>query len=333
MKAEASQKIKTGIFTLVGIALLVVGIFFIGKKQNLFGDTYKIYGTFKNVGGLQIGNNVRFAGIDVGTVENISITNDTTIRVDLRLQSKVKPFLKADALASIGSDGLMGDKLITIVSGSENETKLLTSGSRIITADPVDFDRIIGKFTNVADNAEIITGELAAMAIQIRKGNGTISKLLYTDDLSRSLEGTAANAEKITASLNGIASQIRSGRGSLGSLIYTDSLSSGLENAVGTANTAMITIEEAAKSFDENMKAMQSSFLFRGYFNKKAEEEKNNPDVLQSNGKPVNSTNDPDVAELKQIIAEAQKALDEKQGKNMPVEEEKAKGKKKKNKQ
>ncbi len=76
MQTTASHKIKIGIFTLVGICVLVMGIFLIGKKQNLFGDTFSIYGTFKNVGGLQVGNNIRFAGINVGTVENIKIINE-----------------------------------------------------------------------------------------------------------------------------------------------------------------------------------------------------------------------------------------------------------------
>lgn len=316
MVTTTGQKVKIGIFTLAGILLFVAGIFIIGSKQNMFGDTFLIYGTFKNVGGLEVGNNIRFAGINVGTVEDIRIVSDTMIRVDMRMQKQVRPFLKADAMASIGSDGLMGDKLITIASGSANEVRLLASGSRIMTANPVDFDKVIGKFTNVADNADVIMRELAGMAVQIRQGNGTISKLLYTDDLSRSLEGTAANAQKITGSLQGIASEIRSGRGSLGSLIYTDSLSRGLSEVVTTANASMLTIQKAADGFGENMKALQGNYFLRGYFKRKAKEAGKEADstiIVPS----ATETIDPDMdeQELKQIIAEAQKALDAKNGK------------------
>src|SRR5690606_10533290 len=121
MKATASQKIKIGVFTIAGILLFVVGIFLIGSKKNMFGDTYMLYGIFNNVGGLEVGNNIRFAGINVGTVVGIRIESDTMIRVDMRMKGKVKPFLKTDAIAAIGSDGLMGDKLVTIASGSANE--------------------------------------------------------------------------------------------------------------------------------------------------------------------------------------------------------------------
>lgn len=59
MKTTASQKTKMGIFTAAGILILIVAIFIIGKKKNIFGDTFAIYGTFNNVGGLQEGNNIR----------------------------------------------------------------------------------------------------------------------------------------------------------------------------------------------------------------------------------------------------------------------------------
>jgi len=114
MKATASQKIKIGIFTFLGLVVLILGIFFIGNQKNLFSSTFGVYGTFKNVSGLQVGNNVRFAGINVGVVEDISIVNDSTVRVDLTLNDYLKKFIKTDSKLSIGSDGLMGDKLVVI---------------------------------------------------------------------------------------------------------------------------------------------------------------------------------------------------------------------------
>lgn len=175
--------------------MLVIGIFVIGDKKNMFGDTFSIYGTFKNVGGLQEGNNVRFAGINVGTVESISIVNDTTVRVTMRMESKVHEFLKTDAVASIGSDGLMGDKLITIAPGINGDE--IKRNGQIMTVNPVDFDKIITKITHVADNAEIITASLAGIASQIGAGRGSLGKLIFTDSLERGLVGTV-NAAKQT---------------------------------------------------------------------------------------------------------------------------------------
>jgi phospholipid/cholesterol/gamma-HCH transport system substrate-binding protein len=316
METSISRKIRIGIFTIAGILLFVAGIFIIGNKKNMFSDTFKIYGNFKNVGGLAVGNNIRFAGITVGTVEGMSIVSDTIVRVDMRMKTEVKQFLKADSKATIGSDGLMGDKLITILPGSATEQKFLADGSQIRTEDPVDFDKIIGKFTNVANNAEIITGELAGMAVQIRTGKGSISRMLYSDVLSKSLEGTAANAERLTNSLAGITDHIKSGKGSIGSLLYTDTLSNRVENVAGNANKAMVTINQGAYEFTENMKALHENFLFKGYFKRKAKEAGENPDAREIKFDPDSIHTDMDTTELVNIIAEAQKALEAKRKSN-----------------
>jgi phospholipid/cholesterol/gamma-HCH transport system substrate-binding protein len=200
MKTTGSQKIKIGIFTLVGIGLLLAAIFFIGSKKNMFGDTFAIYGTFKNVGGLQLGNNVRFAGINVGTVEDITIINDTTVRVGLRMQSKVHRFLKSDAKAAIGSDGLMGDKLVTIAPGDTSNV-ILPSGGQIATVNPVDFDKVIGKLTRVVDNAELITGSLGSIFGEVSHGKGSLGKLIYSDSLERGLQSTVSAAHETMQSV------------------------------------------------------------------------------------------------------------------------------------
>lgn len=195
MKTTPSEKIKIGIFTIVGLLLLVAAVFFIGRQKNMFGSTFNIYGTFRNVGGLQTGNNVRFAGINVGTIVNIAILNDTTVRVDMRLKSNVQKFIRTNAIASIGSDGLMGDKLITISPGTADAPHV-KDGGRVQTVPPTDYDKIIDKLSSVADNADAITSDLADITSQISAGHGTIGRLLYSDSLERTLERTAQSAHQ-----------------------------------------------------------------------------------------------------------------------------------------
>ena len=227
MNASASQKLKIGLFVVVTILILIAGVFLIGAKQNMFTNTFNVYGTFRNTGGLQVGNAIRFGGVNVGTVKGIQIVNDTTVRVDMILQSGKREFIKQDAVATIGSDGLMGDKLLEIEPGSPG-SPTLDAGSQIRTTEPTDFGAIIAKFTKVADNAEVITSALAGMALQIKTGNGSISRLLYKDDLASALEGTLSNAKQLTGSLSGITQQVQSGQGSMGELLYTDHLSRGV---------------------------------------------------------------------------------------------------------
>ena len=200
MQQKKQQKIKVGIFATVTVGLLLVGIFLIGRNRSLFQRTFVLYGTFKNVGGLQAGNNVRFVGIDVGTVESIDILSDTTARVALRIKEKVKPFIKKGAVAGISTDGLMGDKLITISSGTENATPVEDKDT-IHTVDPMNYDRVLDRLSGVAENAEVITEQLAGIATQINQGKGSIGRLLYSDSLATSLEGTVTEAKKTVKSI------------------------------------------------------------------------------------------------------------------------------------
>lgn len=313
MKITTSQKLKTGVFTLAGITILIVAIFVIGSNKNMFGSNFNIYGTFKNVGGLQEGNNILFAGIKVGTIKSISFISDTMVRVDMVMKADVKPFLKKDAIATVGSAGLMGDKNITILPGSEPERKLLKDGDRILSVNPVGMDEIISKFTGIADNAGVITDEIARMAIQIRQGDGTISRLLYSNKLSNSLEGSSKNAEQITSSLAGITAKINEGEGSIGRLVNTNSLSDKMDQVMVSTDSAILTMRDAAAEFNENMKAMQSSFLFRGYFKRKAREETIQADSLKT---ALDDSAELSEAELEQLIIDAQRALEEKRKKN-----------------
>src|ERR1700744_5922844 len=145
MKATSGQKLRIGIFTFAGLVVLVLIIFFIGNQKNLFSSTFKVYGTFKNVNGLQVGNNVRFACINVGVVQDINIVTDSSVRVDLTLNNDVKKFIKKDSKISIGSDGLMGDKLVVIAPGGVTSTEQIKDGGQLATVNPLDVDRIINK--------------------------------------------------------------------------------------------------------------------------------------------------------------------------------------------
>lgn len=118
MKTTPSQKIKIGLFALVGLAVLIAAIYLIGQRKSLFSSTFNVYGKFHNVNGLVIGNNVRFAGINVGVVDDITIIDDSTVKVTLTLNKSVKKFIRRDSKMSIGTDGLMGDKLVMIAPGT-----------------------------------------------------------------------------------------------------------------------------------------------------------------------------------------------------------------------
>src|ERR1700679_526374 len=118
MQNKTGNKIRLGVFVFITIILFITGIYFIGEKQQLFSRTFHISGVFKDISGLQIGNNVRFSGINVGIVEDIEQVTDTSVRVDMQIEEKAQKFMKKDVRAIIGSDGLMGNKIMIILPGT-----------------------------------------------------------------------------------------------------------------------------------------------------------------------------------------------------------------------
>ena len=195
MKTTSSQKIKIGAFTVVGLLVLFLAVFYIGNQKSLFSSTFKVYGTFKNVSGLTVGNNVRFAGINVGVVEAINIVTDSSVRVDLTLNNSVRKFIKTDSKMSIGSDGLMGDKLVVIAPGGITSQTEISEGKELGSVNPVDVDKIITKLIKVADNAESLTSDLSQIVAKVNSGKGSIGRLLNNDKIARDLEGTVKQAQ------------------------------------------------------------------------------------------------------------------------------------------
>ncbi len=209
MKTTSGQKVKIGLFTVAGIAVLVLAIFLIGNKKSLFTTTFNVNGLFKNVSGLQVGNNVRFAGINVGVVQNIEIVTDSSVKVTLTLNEGVKKFIKKDARLSIGSDGLMGDKLVVIAPGGGTSNETVSGGEQLAVVNPLDVDKIIGKFTKIADNAGDLVQGLSTLVNKVNSGKGSIGRLLNNDKMAKDLEGTVkqakttmANVHKTTSTLN-----------------------------------------------------------------------------------------------------------------------------------
>lgn len=190
-----TYKIKLGIFVTLGILILFVIIFFIGSNQKLFSSKFKINTHFRNVSGLNIGGQVRFLGISVGTIENIEIINDSTVNVMAMMENDVKKFIKQDSQASIVSEGVIGDKILVISQGSPKSAEVKDGGS-IKSIEPLEFDAILSSVKVTAENAEVITDELATMLISINNGKGTLGKLLNDDEVAKDMEKTMENLRK-----------------------------------------------------------------------------------------------------------------------------------------
>ncbi|PKP12805.1 MAG: MCE family protein [Bacteroidetes bacterium HGW-Bacteroidetes-3] len=199
MKTSNTQKFNLGLFVVITTIILVFALYFIGKKQNLFGNTFRISAVFNNVNGLILGNNVRFSGINVGTVKNIVMINDSTICVDMVIENKILKHIKKNAIAAIGSDGLVGSMVINIVPGKEiSET--LKPGDTIQSYNKTSTTDMLETLNTTNDNAAKLTSDLLKITTAIKEGKGTIGMLIEDAEMASDVKQTVINLK--TASAN-----------------------------------------------------------------------------------------------------------------------------------
>jgi phospholipid/cholesterol/gamma-HCH transport system substrate-binding protein len=201
MKKDKGLKWKLGIFVTGALVLLVAGLFFIGSRKNLFTPVFNLKAVFNNVSGLKVGNNVRFGGITIGTVNGISLITDTSVMVDMVIREDVHKFIKRDATAGIGSDGLMGDRVVLISPGT-NSPEMIRANEILITRAPVETEQILAGLKTSADNAAIITQQLSEIAYKVNHGKGVIARLLGDSTISNNFNATLTNLKKGSAGLS-----------------------------------------------------------------------------------------------------------------------------------
>jgi phospholipid/cholesterol/gamma-HCH transport system substrate-binding protein len=258
MAQNSNYKWKLGMFVILGLALFIITIYFIGSNKNLFGSTFKLKSQFKNVSGLKEGNNVRFSGINVGTVKDIEFISDSAVVVNFIIKEEVQKFIKTDAIASIGSDGLMGDKVLTISPGTASNN-IVKDNDLIKSSKAVEMEDIMKSVKLSADNAAIITNQLAIFTNNMNNNNGVLSKLMTDKAFANSLSKTLTNLESSTDEFAVFTKKMNNKKGVLSKLVADEKLGNSVDSTLIELN--------------ETVKAAQNNFLLKGYFNKKKKAE------------------------------------------------------------
>lgn len=261
MQNNKSSTIKLGVFVTLGLLLLIIGIYFIGKKQQLFNSTFKITGIFKDINGLQVGNNVRFSGISVGIIDNIEMIADTAVRIDFSIDEKARKFIKKDARAIISSDGLMGSKIVSILPGTSG-MPIIEDKDFIATVVAVSIDDIMVNLNRTSINAEAITQNLSAITTKIKNGEGTMGKIFMNDDFANHIHQTITNADNITEDISAVLENVRAGNGAIGRLFMDTTIAKNMDSTFNS-------LKQGSLGLKNNMDAVSHNFLLRGFFNKK----------------------------------------------------------------
>jgi len=222
--ATKGDPLRLGLFVLAGTIVLALGLYLLGSKRNLFSSTITVEGTFRQVNGLRPGNNVRYMGINVGTVEHISIGNDTAVRVEMAIRADDAAHIRDNVMATIGSDGLMGNRLVELVP-TNSEGAPIADGTVLRTSVPLDTDVMLKTLDRTNDNLAVITDEVRILATKLNTpGNAVdlLSDTLLAADLAMALtelREAASNARAATQGIDDMLGDVRSGKGVIGALL------------------------------------------------------------------------------------------------------------------
>lgn len=228
-----SRAARLGAFIIGTLAILVLGVFIIGGKQYLFSSTYQLKAQFDNVVGLDAGGDVRVGGVHSGTVRSIVLPHKPgeNVTVVMDLGRSTHEIIKQDSVATIETEGLLGNQYLAISFGSAGKAEV-RDGDTIASQPPLEMSDLFKKTSGILDTSQ--------QAIQ--------------------------NATRATANLNSITAKIDHGQGTVGALVNDRQLYSNLAQTTSAMHDIMTQAQAGATGFNENMEALKHNFLLRGYF-------------------------------------------------------------------
>lgn len=263
MEGQKGSNFKLGGFVLVGTVVLVLALYLLGSKRDMFSDTMDVSVTFKEVSGLRKGNNVRFAGIDVGTVKGMDMKSDTEVVVHMVVRMSAAEHIRRNAVARIGSDGLMGNKLVSIEPG-EGDAPPIEEGDVLRGGTPLDTDAMLRTLSRSNENLAEITTDLRVLVRRIRSDNSLLSLLddstLVTDvEMTMGeLRAAATTAHEITERVNAMVVDVGRGQGAIGAMLndpaaeqHVRQLLGNLRNVSDSLLIISARIDRFSKGLDE----------------------------------------------------------------------------------
>lgn len=181
-----SQNLRVGIFIIITLAILGIGVFLIGSRESIFRSSYKVRVDFENVSGLDEGADVRIGGLRKGSVKSIQLPKEPNgkVVVLMDLAKDTHTIVRKDSVASIKSEGLLGDKFVEISFGSMDAQELY-SGETIPSQKPVDVSDLFAKANQLLDmtqgslqNIQTATASIDSITAKINGGQGTVGALI-----------------------------------------------------------------------------------------------------------------------------------------------------------
>ena len=302
-----TSAVAVGAFVVAGVLLFGVGLFLIGDRRMLFSKTFEVYAEFSNIGGLQDGAKVRVAGLDAGEVDTIYVPSGPSarFRVKLRIREDLHPVIRVDSVATIQTDGLVGNKFIQVEAGTD-QAQLVPSKGTIQSREPFDLSAMLQRMN---DTVDLVSKTIVDLKSGIEGALGSVTDTAkeaqeLINDLGTDARAIMVSAQKVSADLNTIVAGVRDGKGSVGKLLTDDALYTSAKGIAADAEKTVASLREASEQakgaiadlrgengpmkgiagslqqtlasakdamadLAENTEALKRNFLFRGFFNKR----------------------------------------------------------------
>lgn len=265
MRTSRNHLSRLGAFVLAAVVILIASLFLIGRNQHLIGSHLALSARFDNVAGLRVGNNVRYSGIEIGTVRSLRILDDTTVEVSLSVKGDMADVIRRNAVASLGADGLMGNKVVNIVPGG-GSADLVQNGDLLASRGSVEIEDVLRTLSGSSENIREITDGLRITVDRINRSEG-LWKLLQDTVLgenlrraSRDLASTTGNARALTADVRTIVEDVRSGRGPLGTLLKDTRVTEDIRGTVRRMETVASHAERLASELESLSQKVEADY-------------------------------------------------------------------------
>lgn len=205
---SSKKQVAVGIFIAVGIVILVVGVLSIGDQRKAFVKTFSIGAVFDDVQGLQPGNNVWLSGMKIGTVKKVEFYGSAQVEILMNIDHKAQQHIRRDAKVKIGTDGLVGNKIVVIYGGTAG-AQVVAAGDVLQTEHQVGMQEMMSTLQANNQNILDITNNLKAISEKLRSGQGTLGSLINDPTLGNSLRASVANLQTASANSERVISNLQ----------------------------------------------------------------------------------------------------------------------------
>lgn len=255
-RSNDKHALAVGLFILIGIVIIVTGIFMVGSQEKFFSKRFIIKCSFSDVGGLQAGNNIWLSGVKVGTVKTISFKGDAQVEVTMNIDEKAKHRIWKNSMAKISTDGFIGNKIVIIYGGS-SKAGIVSDEDRLHSAKGASTDEVMDVLSNSNQNLLQITTNLKDITAQIKEGKGVLGSLIYEQDLQKDLQATllhfkqaGARSEEVMRGLQDFTATMNNKNGLIHELLTDTAVFHSLQSSIHQLNSTIVTAAAFMNNLD-----------------------------------------------------------------------------------